>query len=272
VAAVRRPAETGAAALEVVLLWADHAAADRLRVAGSGTKALGEALAVLNLPQDGRDLAYLNDLGLRLVDTALPGAPVVVAWVESGSAAETSGVKVGDAIDSVDGGPASAAVVRDRVRRKQPGEVLNLRVVSPGAAARTVPVPAQRRPRRGPVFDTELIGNAALAKLTAGAAAAPTPSERDLFTFNLALVYMRFGEWREAFDLLATATNLPNGLGVGRGAATFFRARCLEELGEREKAIALYKEAATADADLFDEDGTTVAEVARRRLAVLAGT
>jgi hypothetical protein len=93
-----------------------------------------------------------------------------------------------------------------------------------------------------------------------------------VLAFNLALTHMRFGEWREAIDLLASVTSLPNGPGVGKGAAAFFRARCHEELGERDRALALYKEAAAADAELFDEDGTTVGQAARRRLAVFAAS
>ena len=108
-----------------------------------------------------------------------------------------------------------------------------------------------------------------LARLTAAAQAA-AGTERDLLTFSEALVHMRFGEYRKALDLLAPLTNLPAGEGVGKGAAAYFRARCHEALGEQDKAIALYREAATSADQPLSDDSASVGTLARYRLALLA--
>ena len=49
----------------------------------------------------------------------------------------------------------------------------------------------------------------------------------------------------------------------------FFRARCLEETGDRAGALALYREAAKTDAEVFADDGATVAAVVKLRLAAI---
>ena len=80
---------------------------------------------------------------------------------------------------------------------------------------------------------------------------------------------MRFGDYKTAADLLAPLNALAEGTGVGRGAALYFRARCLEALGDREAATELYKQA-SADSQLITDDGATVGALAARRLASMS--
>ena len=77
-------------------------------------------------------------------------------------------------------------------------------------------------------------------------ATATSDAERNVYAFNLALTRMRLGEWRAALESLQNLPELPKGIGTGRGAALFFRARCHEELGEVDRAVQLYKEASLA--------------------------
>jgi tetratricopeptide (TPR) repeat protein len=172
-------------------------------------------------------------------------------------------------IESVDGAPMNAQKFGDIVRQKRPGDIVTLRMVGNGPA-RQVPLPVQRKPRRAPVFDPDYYGNALIAKLTAASIIAPNSSERDLLTFSLAVAYMRFGDYKTAADLLAPLNTLAVGSGVGRGAALYFRARCLEALGDRDGAVDLYKQASAIDGQLITDDGATVGALAARRLATMA--
>jgi len=266
VAAVRR---TGAEkAVEVLVLWTEHAGVDRVAWTGQPND-LNGIVARIDSPADGTDLVYQNDLGIRVADVGLADASLAVVRVDPGSPGASAGVRGGDLIESVDGAPVNAQKFGDVVRGKRPGDIVTLRIVG-GGPPRQVPLPVQRRPRRAPVFDPDYYGNALIAKLTAASIIAPNSSERDLLTFSLAVAYIRFGDYKTAADLLAPLNTLAEGSGVGRGAALYFRARCLEALGDRDGATDLYKQAAALDTQLIVDDGATVGALAARRLAALA--
>jgi membrane-associated protease RseP (regulator of RpoE activity) len=215
------------------------------------------------------DLVYQNELGVKLVDTALSEAPLLVISVESGSPAALAGLKPGDALASVDGATMTSAEVADRVRQRKPGEVLRITIGGPGAAANQLAIPVQRRPRLAPVFEPTMFGNAITAKLQAAAAVATTSAERDLLGANLALVHMRFGQWRRALEVFGALGPGAAGVGIGPDAVLYFRARCHEELGERDRALALYRDAAASGTQVLADDGATVATLATLRLAAL---
>jgi hypothetical protein len=263
-AVARGPAGSDAP-VDLLLFWFEHDGVDRVRVARAASDALGPVLAAIDRPADPAELVFQNDLGMRVADTLFQETPLIVVSVDPGSPAAVAGVKAGDAILAVDGGPLSAGQVSDLIRQKRPGDVLTLRLPGPGGQPRQITVPVQRRPRRAPVFNPSLFGNAILAKLQAGLATATTQADRDLLTFNTALVYMRFRQWRAALDVFGAAGQPPAGLGVGPGAAAYFRARCHQELGERDRALALLRDAA-ADAQVLVEDGTTVGSLVKLRL------
>lgn len=267
IAAVRRDG----AAVELLAFWNEHTAVDRIAVPGTSDKELAVAVEQLNAPLDVTDLVYRNDVGLRTVDTGLPTASLLIVAVQAGSSAEAAGLKAGDAVVAADRASVTAVQLGEKVASRKPGELLPLTVRSGTGATRDVALSVQRVPRRAPAFDTHLPGNMLLAKLTARSLVATTPAERDLVTFSLAATYMRFGEWRRAQTLLASLTTVPRGEGVGPGMAKYLTARCLEELGERDAALALYTEAATADGDVATDDGATVAMLARYRLSALSG-
>ena len=69
--------------------------------------------------------------------------------------------------------------------------------------------------------------------------------------------------------MLKPLTTLAVGEGVGPGAVLYYQARCLEQLGDRERAVAMYKEAAGRTGETLAEDGSSVAEMARLRLALI---
>jgi hypothetical protein len=255
-----------------LLFWFEHNAVDRVHIATLSAESLAAALQQLDRPVDSSDLVYQNDLGLRLVDTALPEAPLLVVSVEPGSPAAMAGLKPGDAIVSVDGSSLMAAEVADRVRQRKPGDVLRLNTGGTGTAANQIAVPVQRRPRRAPVFDPTLFGNAMTAKMQAAAAVATSAADRDLLSANLALVQMRFMNWRKALELFGALGQSATGLGIGSDSVLYFRARCHEELGERDRALALYREAAASGTQVIADDGATVATLATLRLAALGAT
>jgi hypothetical protein len=254
--------------VDVLVLWTEHAGVDHAAWTGQAND-LAAIVARIDSPADGTDLVYHNDLGVRVADVALPDAPLLVVRVDAGSPGVAAGVRAGDTIESVDGAQMNAQKFGDVVRQKRPGDIVTLRIVGNGPG-RQVPLPVQRKPRRAPVFDPEYYGNALIAKLTAASIIAPNSSERDLLTFSLAVAYMRFGDYKTAADLLAPLNALAEGSGVGRGAALYFRGRCLEALGDRDGAVDLYKQAAAIDSQLITDDGATVGALAARRLATMA--
>lgn len=265
--AVRR---AGAAQFDVLLFWNEHPDVDRVTVAGTTDKQLASAVEQINAPLDVGELIARNDIGVRVAETGLPSSALLIVAVRPGSAAAVAGLKVGESIAAVDRTPATAAQMADKIAARKPGDLIVLQVVGANAAARDVSMALQRVVRRAPVFDTTWPGNSLIAKLTARSLGTTTPAERDLIAFNLAATYMRFGEWRQALALLTSLPNIPRGEGVGPGMAKYLAARCREELGERDQAIALYKEAAGIEDEVATDDGATVGALARYRLAAMA--
>lgn len=253
-------------ALDLLVFWKDHGAVDRVRVTPATQAAAAAALKPLNDPPAAAALVYRADAGLRVADTAIANQGLIVAAVDPGSPAAAAGLKAGDVLSAVDGTPATAAQFVQRVAAKQPGDIVNLRVAG---SPRDLPVPVQRRPTHAPAFDTDVPGNALIARLVAGAQAA-SGAERDLLVFSQALVRMRFGEWKAALDLLTPIATLPAGQGVGKAALVYYRARCHEALGEQDRAMALYREAAAAASEQpLGSDGISIADMARYRLALM---
>lgn len=271
-AAVSRGAGGSDSPLDFLLFWHDHAAIDQVSLAGASSESFAEFAQRLDRPADPSGLVYHQDLGIRLVDTAVPGASLMVVSVASGSPAAVAGVRPGDTIAAADGSALTSSGVAEEIDRKKPGDVIVLSYSRPGLPPQQAALPVQRQPRRAPVFDPAAFGNVTLAKLQAGLAVATAAPERDLLSFNLALIQMRFRQWRPALDALGKLDRVPAGLGVGPGAVLYFRARCHEELGEMDRAVALLQEAARVEAEVLASDGATTAAVAKLRLAALAET
>jgi hypothetical protein len=264
--AVRRP---GAAQIDLLLFWTDHASVDRIAIAG-GTSLAG-AIAQINAPVDVGNLTYQSDIGVRVAETDLTAARLLIVAVRPGSTADAAGVKPGETIDAVDRAPSTAVHLADTIASRKPGDLIVLRVVNANGNARDVSIAVRRVAARVPAFDTTRPGNTLIARLTAQAILTSASGDRDLIAFNLAVTYMRYGDWRRALGLLTALTNVPRGEGIGPGMAKYLAARCHEELGERDQALALYKDAAAIDGEVASDDGATVGALSRYRLAWLAG-
>lgn len=262
----------GGTAFDVLVFWIDHPGVDRLSIEGLTDADLARVVERIDAPRDVGDVIEGNDLGMRVADTGLANASLLVITVRPGSPAAVAGVRPGDAIAAVEGTPSTAAQLAARVSALKPGDFIAVRVTGPEATTRDMSVAVQRVPRRAPGFSARIAGNTLVAKLTARSLTATTPAERGLVAFNLAVTYMRFGEWRRALAGLLALSDVPGGDGVGTGMAKFLAARCHEELGEREAAAALYASAAAVEDQTASDDGTPVAALARYRLAMLAGS
>jgi hypothetical protein len=267
VAAVARGAADGP--VEFLMFWFDHVGVDRVMLPRASADVLAELARRIDRPADPLQLVFQNTVGVRFADTLMPDAPLVAVAIEASSPAALAGLKAGDIVAAVDGSVVTASQLGDLVRQKKAGDVLSFKVGAAGGASRTFAIPVQRRLRRAPVFDPGVFGNALAAKLQAASAVSSAAADREVLAFNLALLQMRFKQWRAALDSLGALGQVPQGLGVGPGAVLFFRARCLEELGDRAGAQALYREAARADAEVFADDGATVATVVKLRLAAI---
>jgi len=255
--------------VDILVFWYEHPGVDRVRVPKATSGALADILEQFDRPADPAQLVYQNDLGMRVADTLLPEAPLLIVAVESGSPGAIAGLKPGDGISAVDGSVLTATQLAERVREKRPGDVLSLRLSGSGPGSKQLAVPIQRRPKRAGAFDPTAFGNALMAKLNAASALAAGAADRELLAFNMALVHMRFGQWKQALGVFNSLNQVPIGAGVGPGAALYFRARCHLEIGEKDRAMALLREAAAIDGQTLADDGSSVAALARLRLSAL---
>ena len=156
VAAVARgPADAPDTPVDILVFWYEHPGVDRVRVAKATSGALADILDQFDRPADPAQLVYQNDLGMRVADTLLPEAPLLIVAMEPGSPGAIAGLKPGDGISAVDGAILTATQLAERVREKRPGDVLNLKLSGLGAGARQVTVPVQRRPKRAGAFDPD---------------------------------------------------------------------------------------------------------------------
>lgn len=265
-AVARGPVAAAETPVDLLLFWFEHDGVDRIRINRVTSESLAAALAIVDRPADAAHLVYQNHVGMRLADSLIADAPLIVVRVDPGGPAATAGVKPGDVILSVGGSPMSAGQFDQAMAERRPGDLIALTMPGPGGQVRQASVAVQRRARRGDVFSPTLFGNALMAKLHAALAATTDAAERDLLNFNLALAHMRFRQWRQALDLLSGSGQAPIGAGVGPGAALYFRARCHQELGERDRAQALLREAVGIEDQTLAEDGSTVGALARLQL------
>jgi hypothetical protein len=254
--------------VEILVFWYDQAGVDRVTLPRASAELLADLVKRIDRPADPLQLVFQNTIGVQFADTAMPDAPLVAVSVEASSPAAAAGLKAGDLLTEVDGGVVTASQLASLVRQKNPGEVLNVKVGGTGGPTRSIAVPVQRRLRRAPVFDPGVFGNALAAKLQTASAIAAS-ADREVLAFNLALLQMRFKQWRAALESLGKLGQVPQGFGVGPGAVLYFRARCLEETGDQAGALALYREAAKMDTEIFADDGATVAAVVKLRLAAI---
>lgn len=262
-AVARGPAAAADTPVDLLLFWFEHDGVDRVRIGQVTSQALSATLALIDRPMDAAHLVYQNHVGMRVADSLIADAPLVVVVVDAGGPAATAGVRPGDAILSVNGTPMTAGQLAGTIAERRPGDLLSLAIPGPGGQVKQASVAVQRRARQGEIFSPALFGNALIAKLQAALATATDAGERDLLTFNIALAHMRFEQWRQALDLLGSVGQVPTGTGVGPGAALYFRARCHQELGERDRAQALLREAVGAEDQILTEDGATVGALAR---------
>ena len=270
VAAVGRgPADSPDTPVDILVFWYEHPGVDRVRVPKATSGALADILDQFDRPADPAQLVYQNDLGMRVADTLLPEAPLLIVAVEPGSPGAIAGLKPGDGITAIDGSALTATQLAERVREKRPGDVLSLRLSGSGPGSKQLAVPIQRRPKRAGAFDPTAFGNALMAKLNAASALAAGAADRDLLAFNMALIHMRFGQWKQALNVFNTLSQIPIGAGVGPGAALYFRARCHLEIGEKDRAMALLREASMIDGQTLADDGSSVAALAKLRLSAL---
>jgi tetratricopeptide (TPR) repeat protein len=257
--------------IDLMLFWQGRADIDRMQVAGIATNVLRPAFERIDRSGDTDALLYEQSLGLQVADTGLAEAPLLVVSVEAGGPAAAAGLKPGDSLVALDGSTVTARQFADALSQKKTGQTLvaTFSPVAGDGTSKQAPLTAQRRPRRAPLSDETLASNGIVAALTATAAGATSQADRDLAGFNLALTHMRLGEWSRALELFSAPGPLPAGIGVGPGAALYFRARCHEQLGDKDRALALYREAAAVNGQVLADDGASVAMLAKLRLAAL---
>ena len=262
--AVRRTGGAPRDPTELLLFWHEHDIPDVVSLPTS-PREIRTVVERLDLPTDLADLLYQRSIGVRAIDTGLQRSGLMVV---QGDEDDPAGLRLGEVIETVDGVPMTAEQLAARVRQTPVGDDLVLRVWRAGTARR-VALPVRLVSRRGAVFDPRYFGNSLVARLTTAGLLTEDSIERELITFHLAQTHMRFRSWERALDLFAGLRGLSANSTVGPGAILLFSALCHQELGRRDSAVALLREATRfADEPLLD-DGVSVAAVARRRLVAL---
>ena len=101
----------------------------------------------------------------------------------------------------------------------------------------------------------------------------PGSENAALARLNLGLISLGLRDYTGAHDAFIKAKNeLPQTPGLSRGTAAFYAGVALEHLGYSREAVEEYTQASQdAGATLMAPDGPRVQDIAKRRLAALAG-
>jgi len=215
---------------------------------------------------DRKATVYQPWTGLVTIDTQLhEGVPIV--RIVPGSPAERAGVAVGEEIYAVDGAPLRQT--RDllaAVQRKRAGETLAMQLRGAGGS-RAVNLELGVTPQEVALNDPELLYNKIMMDLRQQVEGYPGSETAAFARLNLGICAVHFGDFAAAHEhWLKARAELPSRPGLSAGTAAYYLATALERLGLRQEAIEAYSRAAGYEgATLFNNDGPSVAPLAKRR-------
>lgn len=215
---------------------------------------------------DKQATVYRPWTGLVTVDTLLhEGVPIL--RLVPGSPAEQAGLVVGEEIYAAEGEPVRQT--RDLlavVERKRAGEPIALQVRG-AAGPRAVSLTLGETPQEVALHDPDLLYNKVMMDLRQQVQGHPGSETAAFARLNLGICAAHFGDFAAAHEhWLKARGELPNRPGLSAGTAAYYLATALERLGLREEAVEAYRRAAGYEtATLFNNDGPSVASLAKRR-------
>lgn len=204
-------------------------------------------------------------IGLKSIDTRLAEGPIVLRLVPDGPAA-SGGIELGDIVVEVDGSPVSQSLeLLTRVRAKQPGESLVMKLANQGAS-REVRVEAGRTPMEIPMKQEGMLYNKAIVDMKHRMVV--DPSNEPLARLNLALCHMALGDYETALKEHLPNINFGDRIrGISQGTVYYYQGIAYMKLEEMSEAARMFNQAmAFEEATLESDDGPRVAPLAKRRL------
>lgn len=192
---------------------------------------------------------------------------LVVLRVTEGGPAAAAGIRPGDEISAVDDRPIGThREWIQRLRDARPGDSLRLRVEREGKSL-DLSVRLARTPRLLPGNRPDLLYTKMIAEFRLRARTAAAAAEKNLLRLNLALAYLRFGEFEKAIEDGFRQAQLARGAGISFGTVQYYLGVSYRNLGNQSRAReALRRAAAESDATLETHDGPLVSLRAARLL------
>lgn len=204
-------------------------------------------------------------IGLTGIDTRLAEGPIVIEVAPEGPAA-AAGVEPGDVVLEADGQPVRETLeLSERVRGKQPGESLVLRLVNQ-ETFREAHVEIGETPLEIPRRQEGFLYNKAMVDLRHRMVV--DPSNEALARLNLALCYMELGDYETALKAHLPYIDFGDrDWGICQGTVYYYQGMAYLELEELEEAARMFNQALQYErATLESNDGPRVAPFAKRRL------
>lgn len=244
-----------------------------LRVAEYNAEAsLSSYAQALDARSIGDAALFRGWIGLRTVDTEVDGHELIVVQALPFGPAETSDLKPGDRIVSVDGQAANSLKLHQLVQSKAVGESIALETIDKDGSRKTTTLKIERIPAYLPLENQEFLLNSVIAKMRSILLRSPADSlEHSLALLNIALSHMQYENWEQALEFL-TQIRLPevNAVLVPAGVVEYLKGRCFESLGDAELAIQSYHRAIELKGSLMGtEYSEEVRELANWRLDTL---
>jgi Flp pilus assembly protein TadD len=203
---------------------------------------------------------FRRTAGVFAVDVMNRPHPVVAAVTPA-----NAGVTIGAQITSLNGKPVtSASLVNDMVGIPASASTVQLGVLTGTGVEKTVELPVVREATLVAQDDQSIFVNELLITLQCLAETTTDPEERQVANLNAGVLLMRLGQWQRAVDLLQQV-DLSAGPGVSRGTVAYLRGLCYEQLGERDKAVEMWRAAKDAGGRLT-EDGADISALAAAKL------
>ena len=255
-------AQSAQGPVELSLLAAGSADAEILRFNPLDQTSLSTAIDMLSKPLPP---IVRPALDATLIDVADTQGAVVIRLQSNGSMA-AAGLAPGDVVTAIEGAPVSSVAALDAALIKQTKETVNLDVRSAATgAAKSVSVTVKYLVDTIPFANGGLLYNRAVFQLQDRIRQASNPLETTSAYLNLAIAYMRVGNWDEANRSLQQV-KLGDGAGVSGGTVSYLSGLCLEALGRHDDAVAALTKASQDANATLSFGGPAVAPLAQSTL------
>lgn len=221
-------------------------------------------------PERLSNLFYETWFGAKMMDVDFGDAVMpVIMDVQAGSPAKTVGLKPGDVVLKVDDRPLTTTQIVRHLGGKKQDDVARLNVRSLDGSEHVYRVPVTHTPVELSLKSRDILYNVYLTKLLRLTYENTKEPILSLARFNLALIHMRFNDYKSALEILNDIT-LEGTRGISQGTVLYYRGLCHEKLGDAKSARAAYQEAtAFANSTVGSSEGPLVPTLARERLNAL---